>query len=79
MAGLLMQYLNMKGRGNISKNCEAGIQFTRDLSEISAVVWMIGLLQSDVFRCFFPTSISTLKSLQRFPYDYKSQFFQKIV
>lgn len=47
--GFSTQYFNMKGRVDISKeNCqEDGVYFIRDLSEISAVVWMIGLLQSD--------------------------------
>jgi hypothetical protein len=37
----------MKGRGNASVRTagQKGAQFTRDLSEISAVVWMIDLLE----------------------------------
>lgn len=41
------------------------------------VVWMIGLLQSDIFRLFL-TSFSTLKPLQRFPYDFIMLILSKI-
>lgn len=50
LQGFSMRYFNMKGRVDISKENfqEEGVYFIRDLSEISVVVWMIGLLQSDI-------------------------------
>jgi len=48
---------------------QKGVYFTRDLSEISVVVWMIGLLPTDRFG-LFPSSFSMAKSLQRFLYDF---------